>query len=157
MFNKSLLKTVAALGAAAIAACSGDSSSPAAPPPPTIYANPVGTYDVSSVNAKALPVAIFSDTAYKYEVVSGTMSLGADGKYWTKMTFRQTVAGKVDLFVDSTGGTWTQNGTLVFLTNAQDQSGDQANWVNTGSLTFVEAQGTASNTYVYLIKPAAGK
>jgi hypothetical protein len=104
------------------------------------------------VNAKAPPVAIFSDTAYTYERVSGSIVLTADGKYSAKMTSRQTIAGKVDLFVDSTGGTWVLSGTTVNFTDSADKSTDHAEWSNLGTLTFVEPEGKASNTYIYTIR-----
>lgn len=148
------VRTLAAvLALATLAACGGDASSGSTnPPPPTTYTNPAGSYDVSTINAKALPVAIFSGDAYTYEVMSGSLVLTADGKFSLKQTFRQTVAGKIDTFVDSTGGTWVLNGTTVNFSNGQDGSTDKADWANTGSLTFVETDGTASDTYVYKIK-----
>lgn len=136
--------------AAALSACGGDSSS--TPAGPVVYTTPVGSYDVSTVNAKALPVAIYSAANYTYEVMSGTLVLTADGKYSITETFRQTVAGKVDLFVDSTGGTWVLSGSSVNFVNGQDGSTDKADWANTGTLTFVEAEGTANNTYLYKIR-----
>lgn len=149
------VRTLAAAGAllltTTLAACGG-SDGPSTPPGPTIYTNPVGSYDVTKVNEKALPVAIFSGDNYTYEVMSGTLTLTADGKFSVKQTYRQTIAGKVDTFVDSTGGTWALAGTAVNFVNGQDGSTDKATWVNTGTLTFSEVEGTATNTYVYTIR-----
>jgi hypothetical protein len=140
--------------AVSMAACGSDSSvAPSGPPAPTVLTTPAGSYDISTINAKSLPVAIFSDTGgYTFEVTSGTLILTADGKYSTKLGMRQTIAGKVDQFTDSTGGTWVLSGTTVTFTNSQDQSTDKADWSNTGKLTFVEIEGKATNTYVYAIK-----
>ena len=93
--------------------------------------------DISTVNAKALPFTIFSDTGgYKWEVTSGSFGLTADGKYTAKWTFRQTIGGRVDTVVDSTFGTWVLSGTTVNFTNAQDaNANDKAEWSNTGKLT----------------------
>jgi len=117
--------------------------------------NPLGTYNVSSINAKALPVAIFTDSNYTYEVTAGTMSLTTGGKYVSKMTFRQTIDGRVDVFVDSTFGTWTVSGAMLTFKDGQDPTlTDRATWEgNSGTLTFLEAQGKATNTYVYTFKP----
>ena len=139
--------------AATVWACGGDSGGTTGVQPPT-NTQPTGNFDISTINAKALPVAIFADTGgYTYEVMSGTLALTSDGKYSAKINYRQTLLGKVDLFTDSTGGTWALSGTQVTFTNGQDASTDKADWVSsTGKLTFVESQGSASNTYVYTKK-----
>ena len=142
-----------------LAACgASDARSPVSPGTPSSglpQANPLGTYNVSSINAKQLPVAIFSDSNYSYEVTAGAISLTADGKYLSKMTFRQTVAGRVDVFLDSTFGKWTLSGAILTFTNGQDTTSvDRAPWEgNSGTLTFVETQGKTTNTYVYTFKP----
>ena len=130
-----------------IAACGGDSSGGPTGPGQT-SATPTGSYDISTVNAKALPFTVFSDTGgYKWEVTAGSFGLTADGKYTAKWTFRQTIAGRVDTFVDSTFGTWSLTGTTVNFKNGQDpNANDKAEWSNTGKLTFTETEGTATNT-----------
>lgn len=134
-----------------LTACGG--SEPTGPNGEKLYKNPAGAYVVSTVNDKALPVAIFADTAYTYERMSGTITLLSGGKYSAVMTSRQTIAGKVDTFVDSTGGTWTLVGAQVQFTDDADGSTDTAAWSNLGKLTFSEAEGKATNTYLYVIKP----
>lgn len=147
------MRTVTAVTLLAItgilAACSGsDATGPNGVKIPKTF---VGSYDVSTVNDKALPVAIFSDTAYTYERMSGTLVLTSDGHYTTKMTSRQTIAGRVDTFIDSTGGTWTYTDTLVTFTDNDQTSLDHAKWVD-GKLTFSEAEGKGTNVYVYVRK-----
>jgi len=100
------------------------------------------------VNGKSLPVALAADGNYLYEVTVGTLSITSDGKYSVVTTFRQTIPGNVQLFVDSTGGSWVLNGTTINLTNGQDGSADQATWANK-QLTFAESDGTTTTTYVY--------
>jgi hypothetical protein len=139
------LAVVATLAALSVAgACGGDSpSGPATPKTPD------GTYGISTVNGKVLPVAIFSDTNYTYEVTNGTLALTTDGKFSIVTTFRQTIPGNVSIFVDSTGGTWVLSGTSVVFTNADDKSMvDSATWAN-GRLTFTETDATTTTTYVY--------
>jgi len=149
-------RTLALIAVAAIvSACGGDTGgTTGVQPPPVTNAQPTGNYDISSINAKSLPVAIFADTGgYTYEVTSGTLALTSDGKYSAKINYRQTLVGKVDLFTDSTGGTWVLSGTQVTFTNGSDASTDKAEWASaTGKLTFVETEGAASNTYVYTKK-----
>jgi len=148
-------RTVTAVTLLALAtiltACGG--SEPTGPNGEKLYKNPAGSYDDSTVNDQPLPVAIFADTAYTYERMSGKIVLLSDGKYSAMMTSRQTIAGKVDLFVDSTGGTWTLVGSQVRFTDDADASTDSAVWSNLGKLTFSEAEGKATNTYLYVIKP----
>ena len=138
---------VVAVGAvAAVAACSGDSPSQ---PGST---SPVGSWAVATVNAKAPPVAIFADTNFTEELVSGILALTGDGKYTTIMTTRWTVPNNVSTYVDTTGGRWVLSGTTIQFTNAQDSSQDQATWTN-GHITFVEVDGKTTNTYVYARQP----
>jgi hypothetical protein len=134
---------------AALAACGSDSSTgPSAPAVPT---TPVGSYTITTVNGKGLPVALFADASYTYEVTNGTLALTNDGKYSVITTFRQTLPGSTSMFVDSTGGTWVKTGTNIQLTNSQDGSLDTATW-DKGILTFVEVDGKVTTTYVYGLK-----
>jgi len=131
--------------AAAVVACGGDATGPDAP------SGASGSYAISTINAKALPVALFADGSFTYEVTAGTLTLTSDSKYSVVTTFRQTVPGNVSTFVDSTGGTWSLAGTTVTFVNSQDASTDKAEWVS-GKLTFTVTDGPATNTYVYVKK-----
>jgi hypothetical protein len=154
-------RTIAIVLTVLLAACGASDGSPVAPGSPGTpssglpQTNPLGTYNVSSINAKPLPVAIFTDSNYTYEVTAGTMSLAADGSYLSKLTSRQTIAGRVDVFLDSTFGKWKLSGAILTFTNGQDTTSiDHATWEgNSGTLTFVEAEGKTTNTYVYTFKP----
>jgi hypothetical protein len=103
------------------------------------------------VNGKNLPVALFAEATYTYEVTNGTLALTSDGKYSVVTTFRQTLPGSVSTFVDSTGGTWVQAGSNIQMTNSQDGSLDTATW-DKGILTFVEVDGKTTTTFVYGLK-----
>jgi hypothetical protein len=151
--GRTIQRALMLVGAIALVACGGDSSG-TGPTGGQTFSSPVGSYDISTVNAKALPFTIASDTGgYKWEITSGSFGLTSDGKYTAKWTFRQTILGKVDLFTDSTAGTWTLSGTTVNFKNAQDATAnDKAEWSNTGKLTFVETELSSTNTYVYLKK-----
>jgi hypothetical protein len=128
------------------AACGSDSGTG-----PNTPATPVGSYSITTVNGKSLPVALFAEVGYTYEVTTGTLALTVDGKYSVVTTFRQTIPGNVSTFVDSTGGTWVLAGTSINLTNGQDGSTDQATWANS-QLTFAETDGKVTTTYVYAKK-----
>jgi len=131
------------LGAAVVvAACGSDSTGPGEP-------GVVGSYSITTVNGKTLPVALFNEATYKYEVTNGSISLTGDGKYTVVTNFRQTIPGNISLFTDSTFGTWSQSGSVINFKNAQDTTAkDQATWVGT-QLTFALTDGKVTTTYVY--------
>jgi len=132
-----------------IAACGSDTTGPGnAPPPPS---SPVGSYTISTVNGKSLPVAIYSEVNYTYEVTTGNIGLTNDGKYSLVTTYRQTIPGNVETFVDSTGGTWLLSGTTISLTDGQDGSTGQITWA-TNQLSFAIVDGKVTNTFVYTKK-----
>ena len=134
---------------AALAACGSDSST--GPSGPAVPTTPIGSYTITTVNGKGLPVALFAEATYTYEITNGTLALTSGGKYSVVTTFRQTLPGSVSTFVDSTGGTWVQTGSNIQLTNGQDGSLDTATW-DKGILTFVEVDGKVTTTYVYGLK-----
>ena len=134
---------------ATLAACGSDSST--GPSGPAVPTTPIGSYTITTVNGKGLPVALFAEGSYTYEVTNGSLALANDGKYKVVTTFRQTLPGSVSTFVDSTGGTWVQTGSNIQLTNGQDGTLDNATW-DKGILTFVEVDAKVTTTYVYGLK-----
>lgn len=139
-------RRASALGLAFAAACSG-ADSPAGPGGDA--STPVGTYTIATVNGKALPVAVFDEPPYLYEVIDGRLSLTADGKYTAVTSFRQTVPGSISIFRDSTFGTWTRSGAQIVLKNAQDAAATSAGTWADRELTFVMVEDEVTLTYVY--------
>ena len=134
--------------AAVVTACGSDGTTGPGGGAPT----PVGSYSITTVNGKALPVALFNDPSYTYEVTNGSIALTSDGKYTVVTNFRQTIPGNVSLFSDSTFGTWVQAGSQINFKNAQDTTAkDQATWAGT-QLTFSLTDGSVTTTYVYTKK-----
>ena len=128
-----------------LAACGSDSSSTGPSAPNT----PIGRYAITTVNGLALPVAVYDQPLYKYEVTSGSISLTSDGKYVVVTRFRQTVPNDISLITDSTFGTWLQTGTQIDFRNAEDTTAkDQATWAG-AKLTFALSDGKVTTTYVY--------
>jgi hypothetical protein len=113
--------------------------------------SPVGSYAISTVNGKNLPVALYAATNYMYEVTTGTIGLTSDGKYSLITTYRQTIPNDIETFVDSTGGTWSLSGTTISLTDGQDGSTGQITWA-TNQLMFAIVDGKVTNTFVYTKK-----
>lgn len=145
---RSLAQITGLIGLAIAAACSSDVTSPTKPNAPT----PNGNYTISTVNGKALPVALAQDASYMYEVTAGMLALTSDGKFSIMTTYRQTIPGNVSTFVDSTGGTWSISGTTVTLTNSADGTTDTATWATT-QLTFVVTNANkVTTTSVYTKK-----
>jgi len=102
-----------ATGIAAIAlitACGSDSTTG-----PSSGSNPVGSYTMSTVNGKAVPTSLFADGSFSYDITGGSMKLTSDGKFSVVTNYRQTLPGSVSNFVDSIGGSWTQNGAALQL------------------------------------------
>ena len=121
-----------ALVVTALAACGSDS-----PSGPSTVNSPEGNYTISTINGKAVPMAVFSDTGgYKLEVLTGTLGVQSGGKYSVVTNYRQTIAGIVSTYSDSSGGNWLQTGTTVAFTDGSDGSKVQATWSNTGTLTL---------------------
>lgn len=133
----------------AIAACGADGGGPVDPTSPN---TPVGNYSITTVNGKALPVALFdvsTPSLYRLEVTSGALNLTADGKYTVVTRTRQTITGNISNFVDSTFGTWTQAGNQINLRNAEDTSAKSiGSWAGL-QLTFVMTDDSVTTTYVY--------
>jgi hypothetical protein len=138
--------TLALAALIGVGACGSDSTSG-----PAVPTTPIGSYTITTVNGKGLPVALFADASYTYEVTNGTLALTSDGKYSVVTTFRQTLPGNVSMFVDSTGGTWVQTGANIQLKNGQDGTLDTATW-DKGILTFVEVDAKVTTTYIYTQK-----
>jgi hypothetical protein len=131
-----------------IAACGSDS--PTGPGPSN---SPVGNYAISTVNGKGLPFTLATDGNFLLQVTTGTIGLTTDGKYSLMTTYKQTIPGNVEQFVDSSGGTWVLNGTTINLTDGADGSTGQITWTGaTSQLSFAIAYNNATNTFVYTKK-----
>lgn len=136
-----------ALVATVLAACGSDS-----PSGPATATSPEGNYTITTINGKALPSAIFSDTGgFKIEVLAGTLAVQTGGKYSVVTNYRQTIAGIVSNYVDSSGGNWLLSGTNVSFTDGADGSKIQAAWSNTGTITIATTD-PPPFTIVYALK-----
>jgi hypothetical protein len=69
-----------------------------------------------TANGKAVPVPVFAEGTYSYDVTGGTMKITSDGKFSFVTNFRQTLPGSVENFVDSASGTWTASGATLQMT-----------------------------------------
>jgi hypothetical protein len=132
-----------------VAACGSDSTSPVTPTPP---ATPNGNYAMATVNGQPLPFATAHDSLYTYEVTNGSLSLANDGTFSVITTWRQTIPGNVEIFVDSNGGNWTKSGSTITLNYSFAQPADTATWAGS-QLTFVVTNTSkVTTTTVYMKK-----
>lgn len=123
-----------------VAACGSDTASG----PPAAPATPDGLYMLASVSGKAVPITMFSDTAFTIILSSGSLALRTDGTLVTTVTTNETVAGNLSVYVDSAAGTWTPSGTgSVALTigsgvaSLAAWSGNTITFVDTDSVRWV--------------------
>jgi hypothetical protein len=131
--------------AAATMACNKDSPTeieqPGDPNEPA-----AGTFALSTVDAKALPFKVLADTGYSIEVTAGTAVLDTNHTFLMPLTTRETVAGFVSTYVDTTRGTWSQNAGAITLTVGTSPA--TASW-DGRRLTVMWSIGPVVNSYVY--------
>lgn len=136
-------------GAGAMGACNKDSPTeieePGDPNEPA-----AGAFALSTVDAKALPFKVLSDTGYSIEVTAGSAVLDTNHTFIMPLTTRETVAGFVSTYVDTTRGTWSQNVGAITLTVGTAPA--SALW-DGRRLTVMFSIGPMVNTYVYTKKP----
>ncbi|HVZ50049.1 MAG TPA: hypothetical protein VG916_14780 [Gemmatimonadaceae bacterium] len=143
--------TLVAIIAVAASACAGDKvAAPGDGPGDHTPATPVGSYALTTVDAMALPWTMFADSGYTLEIQGATLAITADGKWVSKVVQRETVAGFVSTYNDSTFGTWTATASskTAVLTNAETATTSSATWTATG-LTVQQLDGATTHTYAY--------
>jgi hypothetical protein len=139
----------AVLAVTAMSACSkGEGTTgPAVTPPP---ATPVGTYTLSSIDAKSMPYMMYSDTGYTLELSSGTLSVTTGGRWVSKVVSKETVAGNVSTYTDSTFGTWALGtaATTAVFTNTETSSTSTVTWT-AKDVTVNDVDGTVTRKILY--------
>lgn len=141
-------KTLVAIGMLWLGACSGESATgPSTPVPP---ATPDGSFTLSMIDSRALPYSMFADTGYTLEVTGGTLSLTPDRKWVSRMTTRETVAGNVSTYSDSTFGTWSMSpgATTASLLNTETNVISNATWTVT-DLTVTDVTNGVTRRILY--------
>jgi hypothetical protein len=120
--HRAVLGAFTAFVVMAVAACGGDSSTgPGSGGTPD---TPVGSYALTSVNGKPVPVTMFADTEFTEVITKASLALQTDGKYQAIVTTNETIAGNVSVYVDTSAGTWKQGATAsaITLTSTDDVS-----------------------------------
>jgi hypothetical protein len=117
---------------------------------PSAPATPVGSYALQTIDAKAMPYAMYSETDYALDVMSGTLSVTTNGKWVAKTVTRETVAGIVSTYSDSTFGTWTvpAGAKIAAFINTETNVTSNATWTAT-DVTVDDVDGTITRKVVY--------
>lgn len=149
---RTTLHRIAALvlvaASAATSACNKDS--PTENDKPGDPNDPVaGSFALSTVDTKGLPVKVLSDTDYSIEVTAGSAVFDSTNHtFIMPMTTRETVAGFASTYVDTTRGTWSQSASVVMLT-ATGALPITAQW-DGRKLKVSWTIGASTNTYSYV-------
>jgi hypothetical protein len=136
--------TLGALATLWLGACGKDGTTG----PNRAPATPEGNYSLSTIEAKALPYSMFADTGYTLEITSGSIAINSTGKWVSKITSRETVAGFVSNYIDSTFGTWTAANGAATLINTETQVTSSATWTSS-DVTVNEVSGGVTKKIVY--------
>jgi hypothetical protein len=129
------------LAAAVAGACTGSTE-------PALPKSPVGDFQLSQVNGANVPITTAQDGVYKLEIAGGTLAVSAAGSFVAKTTTRETIAGIVSLYVDSTYGTWLEPtpGNLQFTFS--DNAVTTGSWA-ARTLTFSQTVDGVTTTATY--------
>ena len=127
------------LALAALTACGGDSGNdPKASLP--------GSYALSTIDSRTVPLVIFQDAEYKLELLSGSLVLGGNGTFTESVRLRETDANGTQEPVIPCNGTYTQSGNTLVLTETDTGTEDcggnfSATWDGRNTVT-VDYYGT---------------
>ena len=144
-----LWRVGACLALLAVTACSKGEGATG----PSVPTTPQGDYSLRTIDAKALPYTMYADTGYTLEIQSGTLTVTTGGRWVSKIVQRETVAGTVSTYSDSTFGIWalpmgsTAPGTATFL-NAETNVSTTVTWTAT-DITIDDKDGAVIRRVVY--------
>jgi hypothetical protein len=100
------------LAFAALTACGGDGGND---PKVTL----AGSYTLSTVDSRAVPLVIIDDADYKLELLSGSLVLGGSGTFTESLRIKETdINGTLETLVPC-NGTYTQSGNTLVLTEPE--------------------------------------
>lgn len=138
--------TLAAAGMLWLGGCAGESATG-----PSTPVTPEGSFTLSTIDSRVLPYSMFADTGYTLEVTSGTLSITPNQRWVARMTTRETVAGNVSTYSDSSFGTWsaTQGSTTAALLNAETNVISNATWTLT-DITVTDVNSGVTRQIRYL-------
>jgi hypothetical protein len=105
------------LAIAALTACGGDGGSDPKVSLP-------GSYALSTVDSRAVPLVVIQDPDYKLEILSGSLVVGGNGTFTESLRIRETDAnGTLETLIPC-NGTYTQSGNTLVLTESESGTED---------------------------------
>ena len=124
-----------ALGAVTLLACGGDSTGPGG--------NPVGSWELTTVNGSGLPFTIIqiASPPYRVEVLSDTYIFSDNGTWTGTTVLRENDNGTITTTSEPSDGTWSQAGATVTI-NYSDGSSSSAT-ISGDRITVAESGVTA--------------
>jgi hypothetical protein len=128
----------------AIAACGGSGDGGTGPSTTT------GTYQLTTVQGKALPYRLYSDVNYSVDVADGSVTLTTDGNFLATLRSEERVENHLSVYSDTATGKWALSGSKVDFT-LSDGSHTSATLSN-HTMTLVDSSGVTPLTYVYTQK-----
>jgi hypothetical protein len=145
--------TLAALTTLWLGACGSDGGTtgpngPNGPNGPSAPATPEGNFTLNMIDSKTLPFSMYADTGYTLEIMGGSIAITANGKWVSKITSRETVAGFASTYNDSTFGTWVVSGTTASFTNTETAVVSNVTWT-ASDVTVNEVSGSVTRKIVY--------
>ncbi|WP_419937366.1 hypothetical protein [Candidatus Palauibacter sp.] len=105
------MKKIVGLALLAVA-CGGETTAPVAPPPPPPPPNPVGTYNLTTINAVRLPVTVTLE-GVTIVITSSVLNIRSGNTYSGNVTGHDPITG-IGVTVGATG-TWTQAGSTITM------------------------------------------
>lgn len=133
-------------------ACAGGSDGktglPTGPDGPGAASTPVGEYALSTIDAQPMPYKMYDAPGYTLEILSGTISIMANGKWVSRLNSRETVDGFASAYNDSTFGTWTGAAGSASLTNQETNVVSSATFTQT-EITVTDVDGTTKRKSLY--------
>jgi hypothetical protein len=100
------------LALAALTACGGDGGNDPQVSLP-------GSYALSTVDSRALPLVVINDSDYKLELLSGSLVIGGNGTFTESVHLRETDADGTREPIIPCNGTYTRSGNTLVLTEAE--------------------------------------
>ena len=135
--SSSIVLVAAAALSFAIAGCGGDATGP--------DTNPVGLYDMVSVDGDPLPVTLIDTPGYTLQVTQGSLDLMANYRFVESITTAETVDGVLGP-IESTSclGSYSRSGSTITLTTPETDvcAGQRVTGTLSGTSLTVDYDGT---------------
>jgi hypothetical protein len=101
---------IAVLGFAAIVACDSNKVT-------VDLSADAGNYVLRSLNDTVLPYTYTKDSVLTILITADTIFMGVDGHFLDRTHYLRTQSGVTDFPIDSTAGSWTEEGATVIFSD----------------------------------------